>query len=231
MVMPNIAAKNDLKKLRTELIEKYGTPTLEFHNKFSDSSSDQVTMGISFFSSVFVFESAKIIVIAGKELKFEDILDFKINNEISYSESTSTSSAISRGIVGGLAFGGIGAIAGATTASKQIQSNGGVYKINVITKDLANPSVSYQASTSNCADKMVAVLSIIIDRNKLSQISNDAKNIKINENQSVSIPQQESHINMTEISNDEIHSSLSESNANDSIRNRKNTIDYMNLMD
>lgn len=77
---------------------------------------------------ILVYEEAKIIFIRAKKYSFTDILDFQIiDNETQATvatttgvNSTSNANMIGRALVGGVLTGGLGAIAGATTAKKKI---------------------------------------------------------------------------------------------------------------
>lgn len=138
---------------REGILSKYGKPTKVI---------DDYGMGDN--ETVYVFEQSQIIVIKGMEYEFGSLLDFSVNGGQSYKVSTSTSSAISRGIVGGVLFGGIGALAGAGTASKKANPNGTDYLICITTKDLANPMIEYRTKNDTRANELVSVLKIILDR-------------------------------------------------------------------
>lgn len=123
------------KAFREAIVAKHGEPTKVI---------DDYAMGDN--ETVYVFEQPQIIVIKGKEYGFDSLLDFSVNGGQSYKVSTSTGSALGRGIVGGVLFGGVGALAGAGTASKKANPNGTDYLICITTKDLANPMIEYGLS-------------------------------------------------------------------------------------
>lgn len=143
------------KSLKESVTSKYGEPTKVI---------DDYAMGDN--ETVYVFEQPQIIVIKGKEYSFDSLLDFSVNGGQSYKISTSTGSALGRGIVGGVLFGGVGALAGAGTASKKANPNGTDYLICITTKDLANPMIEYRTKHDTRANELISVLKIILDSQK-----------------------------------------------------------------
>lgn len=141
--------------LKESVTSKYGEPT-----KVIDD------YGVGDNETVYVFEQPQIIVIKGKEYSFDSLLDFSVNGGQSYKVSTSTGSALGRGIVGGVLFGGVGALAGAGTASKKANPNGSDYLICITTRELANPMIEYRTKSDTRANELVSVLKIILDRTK-----------------------------------------------------------------
>lgn len=137
---------------KEEMVAKYGDPTKVI---------DDYGMGDD--ETVYVFEQPQIIVIKGKEYSFDSLLDFSVNGGQSYKISTSTGSALGRGILGGVLFGGVGALAGAGTASKKANPNGTEYLICITTKDLANPMIEYRTKHDTRANELISVLKIILD--------------------------------------------------------------------
>ncbi|MBD5319614.1 MAG: hypothetical protein HDS07_01760 [Bacteroides sp.] len=150
----NRETKKKIKAREDYLTSKYGAIT----KKIEDVSPNIRPQ------FVYVFEEAKVIVIGDKEYKFDSILDFSVNGGQSYKVTTSTSSALGRGIVGGVLFGGIGALAGAGTASKKTKPNETRYLISITTKELANPMIEYRTIYETKANELISVLKIIIDR-------------------------------------------------------------------
>ncbi len=148
-------AQANYKSLKDALTAKYGEPTKVI---------DDYAMGDN--ETVYVFEQPQVIVIKGKEYSFDSLLDFSVNGGQSYKVSTSTGSALGRGIVGGVLFGGIGALAGASTASKKANPNGKDYQICITTRDLANPMIEYRTKHDTRANELVSVLKIILDSQK-----------------------------------------------------------------
>lgn len=150
----NLKQKKRTKAREEALTSKYGAIT----KKIEDVSPDIKSQ------CVYVFEDAQIIVIGDNEYKFDSILDFSVNGGQSYKITTSTSSALGRGIVGGVLFGGVGALAGAGTASKKANPNGTEYLISITTKELANPMIEYRTNNDTKANELISVLRIILDR-------------------------------------------------------------------
>lgn len=145
------------KVFREAIVGKYGEPTKVI---------DDYGMGDN--ESVYIFEHPKIIVIKGKEYNFDSLLDFSVNGGQSYKISTSTSSALGRSIIGGVLFGGVGALAGAGTASKKANPNGTDYLICITTRDLSNPMIEYRTKHDTRANELISVLKIILDTQKNS---------------------------------------------------------------
>ena len=143
------------KAFREAIVAKYGEPTKVI---------DGYAMGDN--ETVYVFEQPQVIVIKGNEYSFDSLLDFSVNGVQSYKVSTSTGSALGRGIVGGVLFGGVGALAGAGTASKKANPNGTDYLICITTKDLANPMIEYRTKYDKRANELISVLKIILDSQK-----------------------------------------------------------------
>ena len=65
-----------------------------------------------------IFEKSSIIEIGGRKHKFEDILDYRIHEDITSDLHMSKPSMYGRGLVGGLLFGKASAIAGVLTAKQ-----------------------------------------------------------------------------------------------------------------
>ncbi len=143
------------KAFKETVVAKHGVPT-----KIIDD------LGMGDNETVYVFEKSQIIIIKGKECKFDNLLDFSVNGEQSYKVSTSTGSALGRGIVGGVLLGGVGALAGAGTASKKVKPNDQDYLICITTKDLANPMIQYRTKSDIRANELISVLKIILDSQK-----------------------------------------------------------------
>lgn len=133
--------------LKNSIIAKFGEPT-----KIIDDG------GKGDNETVYVFEGPQIIVIKGKEHRFDSLLDFSINGGPSYKITTSSGSAIGRGLVGGVLLGGVGALAGAGTASKKATANNSDYVICITTKDLSNPMIEYRTKSDTRANELASVL-------------------------------------------------------------------------
>lgn len=116
-------------------------------------------------SIILVFPKVKIIVIHGSQINFKEIIDFNINDMSSYRTTTSSSSFIGRGVVGGLMFGEVGALAGANTASTTTVKDNNRYKFNIILDDFSNPNFSCMIYNDEDASKFYSVLKLIVDKN------------------------------------------------------------------
>lgn len=147
-----ILQRDDYKRKRIELIAKYGPPTIII-NKLT----------------AYLFEEQRVLAIYGIEHSFDNILDFSVNDSQSYRVSTSSSSMIGRGLVGGILLGGAGAVVGANTASKNVTSDITTYKIFITTNKLADPVIEYQTTDETTANKLISVLKIIIDKNNTTK--------------------------------------------------------------
>ncbi|MDE6792639.1 MAG: hypothetical protein K2J48_06115 [Muribaculaceae bacterium] len=156
------------KAFREAIVAKYGEPTKVI---------DDYAMGDN--ETVYVFEQPQVIVIKGKEYRFDSLLDFSVNGGQSYKVSTSTGSALGRGIVGGVLFGGVGALVGAGTVSKKANPNGADYLICITTKDLANPMIEYRTKHDTRANELISVLKIILDsqKNAMGVVGNEKSTI------------------------------------------------------
>lgn len=143
---------------KSNLREMYGYETLEI------KPTGNSYMGKE--SIVLVYDKHETIIMNSRAYRYTDIIDFNVNNQMSYKTSTSTGSMIGRGVVGGLLFGGIGALAGATTGNKTTNPEVTEYKINVIMRDMSNPVVTCIFDHSEDAQRMIAVLKNIVDYNE-----------------------------------------------------------------
>lgn len=140
------------------IIKKYGSATLIIGDT-PESYYDGET--------VFVFESAGILIISNTECKFSSILSFNIDGDRYYKVKTSNGNMVGRGIVGGLAFGGIGALAGAMTSSKKVNQTEREYVINITINDMSNPNIEYRTKDAQKANQLISVLKIIIDNDSI----------------------------------------------------------------
>lgn len=140
---------------KNEIILKYGEPTLEINQGFN--SGDYL---------ILVFDQARKIVIHQNEYDYSDILDFSVDGRPSYTTTTSTGSMIGRGIVGGIVFGGVGALAGAATSKKNTTSEIRSYSIAIYLKNIQKPVEDFLAFKLETAQQVEGVLRIIIDSNQ-----------------------------------------------------------------
>lgn len=154
----NMNIERETTSWKRNLREIYGYETLEIKTT-SNSYIDKESI-------ILVYDKHETIIMNSRAYKYSDIIDFNINNQMSYKTSTSTGSMVGRGIVGGLLFGGVGALAGATTGNKMTNSEITEYKINVIMRDMSNPVINCIFDNEHDAQKMIAVLKNIIDYNE-----------------------------------------------------------------
>lgn len=137
-------------------------------------------------SSVLVFEQSEIIVIKSKEYKFSDILGYNIvdnitNETVSTSNGTakmSTGSMLGRTIAGGMLAGGLGAVAGAMTADRDISDittsesiENHDYALYINVNDLHEPVICLCIGfLAPIVQKIAGILNIIIERNKQKDV-------------------------------------------------------------
>ena len=141
---------SSINKKREEIINKYGNPTW--------NSSDKI--------GFLLYDNKQKIIIYGQTIDYKDIIDFSINNEISYKKTISMGGTITKGIIGGLLFGGVGAIIGASTASSKISQDIKEYKFNITINNINNPYIIYETQSEEDAKRIAATLKIIIDKQK-----------------------------------------------------------------
>lgn len=139
---------------KNALENRYGTPTLEIN---PSNNCD---------NTILVYDRRKAIIINSKVYRYSDIIDFNVNDQTSYKTTSSTGSIIGRGVVGGLLFGGVGALAGAATGGKNTTKKVSLYRINIVMRNMSNPIITYVTYENEYAQKMIAVLKNIIDYNE-----------------------------------------------------------------
>lgn len=142
------------------LVKKYG----EYSIKIDDSCIDYMTL---------LFPSAQVLVIHGMQFRFSEIIDFSLNEMASYKTTTSTSSMLGRGLVGGVMFGGIGALAGANSASSITVKENAQYNFNIILDDFNNPNFSCKYFDEAKANTLYSILKLIIDKNQKNEKDQD----------------------------------------------------------
>ncbi len=170
-------AEKDFATAFGALVDKYGEPTTSYQLG-SDSTKTS--------SYLYVFEGPKIISLKDEILPFKKILGFSLNddsetvlhNETSYKSTTTTNtgSMIGRAAVGGVLLGGVGALAGATTAKKETITTPTIanttttikhkYSLYLNLDDLANPIREIKlGSDTKRAQTIANIFNIIIQRN------------------------------------------------------------------
>lgn len=131
---------------------------------------------------VLVFEQSNIIVLNSKEYKFSDILGYSLVDDATSetittstgTAKTSTGSMLGRAVVGGVLTGGLGAVAGAATAKKDISDNATSqtttvhkYTLYINVNCLQEPIVALEiGNNSSKAQRLAGVINVIVERNR-----------------------------------------------------------------
>lgn len=121
-------------------------------------------------------------MIKSKEYNFSDILGYSLVDDVTSetittstgTAKTSTGNMIGRAVVGGVLTGGLGAVAGAATAKKNISDNAisqpttkHKFTLYINVNNLQEPTVTLKIGDDvSKAQKLVGVISVIIERNK-----------------------------------------------------------------
>ena len=153
-----------------------------------------------------VFEDSNIIIVIDRDkivdkIPFCSILDFSVEDEvITIGENTattvtktSTGSMIKRGLVGGVLFGGIGALAGAATAKSisETQFNNPderhEYSITVNIDSLSSPIyLMHFGKDSDKCSKTAGILTVILQRNQnKNELVSSSDKLSISDNTNV----------------------------------------------
>ena len=120
-----------------------------------------------------------MIFIGDRELKYKMILGYNLDDNTqtitqggNMQAKTSTGSMLGRGIVGGVLLGGVGALAGAATAKKNIQTDASVtttkhsYKVHIYIASPTDPRLTVECGAyNNYARDLAATLNYIIYKN------------------------------------------------------------------
>ena len=133
----NVIDEHELFKKQFE--SEYGSPSLEIRNTWRPNTKD----------TILVFSNSEKIVI----------------NEC-YKSSTSTGSIIGRGIVGGVLLGGVGALAGATTAKKNTIEKVDGYTIRITMRGFDKPDIKIHTMFEDYMEEVTSVLKKVIDYNE-----------------------------------------------------------------
>lgn len=131
---------------------------------------------------VMLFEPSQIIRIKAQEYKFSDILGFSLVDDATSetittstgTAKTSTGSILGRAVVGGVLTGGLGAVAGAATAKKNISDNATsqtttthMYTLYINVNSLHEPTIALEiGNNASKAQKLAGAINVIIERNK-----------------------------------------------------------------
>ncbi len=154
------------KQLRIEKETLYGPLTREIG-------------GYSSLPVIELYDEKDVIFIGDRELKYNMILGYTLSDNShtitqggNMQAKTSTGNMIGRGIVGGVLLGGVGALAGAATAKKNIQTEASItttkhsYKIHIDIASPTDPLLTVECGDSeNYARDLAATLNYIIHKN------------------------------------------------------------------
>lgn len=158
---------------RTKLIDRLGECVLDI------DLGDYEEYDIN--THVMLFESSQIIRIKTQEYKFSDILGYSLIDDATSetittstgTAKTSTGSMLGRAVVGGVLTGGLGAVAGAATAKKNISDNATSqtttmhnYTLYINVNSLQEPTISLNLGNDvSIAQKLAGAVNVIIERN------------------------------------------------------------------
>lgn len=154
------------KQLRIEKETLYGPLTREIG-------------GYSSLPVIELYDEKDVIFIGDRELKYKMILGYNLDDNTqtitqggNMQAKTSTGSMLGRGIVGGVLLGGVGALAGAATAKKNIQTDASVtttkhsYKVHIYIASPTDPLLTIECGAyNNYARDLAATLNYIIYKN------------------------------------------------------------------
>lgn len=173
------------KQRRLIACEEYEKELTDLSNKFGEcainenlSSSSQYNIS----TRVLVYEQSSTIIIKLKEYKFSDILGYSLVDDATSetittstgTAKTSTGSMLGRAVVGGVLTGGLGAVAGAATAKKNISDNATSqtttthkYTLYINVNSLQEPTIALEiGNNASKAQKLAGVINVIVERNK-----------------------------------------------------------------
>lgn len=180
-ILLNASSKD--KKMKDNALQNY----IDFINKNGISNSQSISLKNiaridietqkKLLGAYSYYESESVV------LKFEQILDFEIFENGNSVVSSKTGSAI----VGGLLFGGLGAIAGAS-GSRIISDNCKTLKLNIYTTDVTNSVVTLDLldkgieknsteyeNLKDTINKMIGFLKIARESNRQAERKEDKK--------------------------------------------------------
>lgn len=135
-----------------------------------------------FDKHIFVFEKSQVVIIKSKEYKFSDILSCSLVDDVTNEtittttgkSKTATGSMLGRAVVGGVLTGGLGAVAGAATAKRNITEDASSktttvhdYFIYINTNNFQEPVISLHiGNDSGRAQRIIGVMNVIMAKNK-----------------------------------------------------------------
>ena len=154
---------------RTKLIDRLGECVLDIDlGDYEEYDID---------THVMLFESSQIIRIKAQEYKFSDILGYSLVDDAT-SETITTSTGTAKTSTGsmlgrGVLTGGLGAVAGAATAKKNISDNATSqtttmhnYTLYINVNSLQEPTISLNLGNDvSIAQKLAGAVNVIIERN------------------------------------------------------------------
>lgn len=128
------------------------------------------------------------------ELKREKTLFYSYSDIVSFelqldgkTVTSSTSGGLGSAVVGGLLFGGVGAIVGSNTGKKHTNTTvNSVYTINITINSMKNPNISIDIDNKKTANELISALQLIYnlqksdnDNRKNTSITNNKKDISV----------------------------------------------------
>ncbi len=135
--------------------------------------------GYSSLPVIELYDEKDVIFIGDRELKYKMILGYNLDDNTqtitqggNMQAKTSTGSMLGRGIVGGVLLGGVGALAGAATAKKNIQTDASLsttkhsYKVHIYIASPTDPLLTIECGAfDNYARDLAATVNYIIHKN------------------------------------------------------------------
>lgn len=174
------------KKQRQIEQEEYDKALADFSSRFGECSINENLGNWNehrIATRVLIFEKSSIIIINSKEYKFSDILGCSLVDDATSetittstgTAKTSTGSMLGRAVVGGVLTGGLGAVAGAATAKKNISDNATSqtttthkYTLYINVNSLQEPTIALKiGDNASKAQKLAGAINVIIERNKV----------------------------------------------------------------
>ena len=166
---------------RRKKLEEEAKNTLTNHSALLGGSPDIVIsygkIKVQYFMAK---EEIKKFLVEGVVYDYNALLNFQVKDNSSTiftpgkaTTKTNTGSMLGRAVVGGVLTGGVGAVIGATSASKETVTTNGKsktvhdYSIVLTMNDLKCPTLTINLhKDSEATEKIASVLSIIINKNK-----------------------------------------------------------------
>ena len=157
--------KNEYEKKKYLLIKKYGEPDKDVIIKYRGLQSD--IMSFSNFNRIWIL---------GHDYSMDDIIGCSLHDEqsiqqgtVSFETKVKTGNMVKRAVVGGLLFGGAGAVIGGVTAKKPSiskQDDDKVvhnYTVFINVNSMSNPVISVNVGKDvHKANEIVSLINVII---------------------------------------------------------------------